>query len=360
MSMTPACAKPHTPVDRRQDPRGDPGCGPVLAAAGGHGGRPPEDGVEQLLGRPERQHRLNREVAVGCADRCRCGEVDSQHGQHERDDGAGERRDGADYGEHCHVRPEHCPQRRRAGNVGRRNDGHPTTVRDKILAAWAQLYDGLNGSSGSTARLMTEVGNRFGRSEVDGEHSEHERDDGTVDGLRRSVGDLGDQHRPVWGTSAGSTILPAALPTKLQTVGSGFVMRKTSGTISVSCSANTATAIKFPTSAYDSTASNTGDYTLSTGGSGELKVSAANAGWYMVEVAFGADQNARAVGYRLSAAMFLNGSLHKIGSTVDYYGSLSTQFPFCAQASFIVYLSASDYITRARCCTASRRSAAFR
>ena len=51
MSMTPACAKPHTPVDRRQDPRGDPGCGPVLAAAGGHGGRPPEDGVEQLLGR---------------------------------------------------------------------------------------------------------------------------------------------------------------------------------------------------------------------------------------------------------------------------------------------------------------------
>lgn len=65
----------------------------------------------------------------------------------------------------------------------------------------------------------------------------------------------------------------------------------------------------------------------------------------MVEVAFGADQNARAVGYRLSAAMFLNGSLHKIGSTVDYYGSLSTQFPFCAKASFIVYLSASDYIT---------------
>ena len=34
---------------------------------------------------------------------------------------------------------------------------------------------------------------------------------------------------------------------------------------------NTATAIKFPTSAYDSTASNTGDYTLSTGGSNELE-----------------------------------------------------------------------------------------
>ena len=126
---------------------------------------------------------------------------------------------------------------------------------------------------------------------------------------------------PCMGNVGGLDDPAGGVADKLQTVGSGFVMRKTSGTISVSCSANTATAIRSsPTSAYDSTASNTGDYTLSTGGSGELKVSAANAGWYMVEVAFGADQNARAVGYRLSAAMFLNGSLHKIGSTVDYYG----------------------------------------
>jgi hypothetical protein len=65
----------------------------------------------------------------------------------------------------------------------------------------------------------------------------------------------------------------------------------------------------------------------------------------MAEVAFGIDQTNRIVGYRLAAALFLNGSLHKIGSTVDYFGSSSGQHPFCAQGAFIVFLNAGDYIT---------------
>lgn len=143
------------------------------------------------------------------------------------------------------------------------------------------------------------------------------------------------------------TIATSRLPSSITTVGSGFIMRKTSGTINVSATANSPVYTRFPTSAYDSIASNTGDYTVSTDGSGYLIVTASNSGWYMVEVSFGIKQVTRVGGYRIAAAMYKGTSPYKIGSTVDYNGGFSAQIPFACQASFIVYLSAGESVTPA-------------
>lgn len=231
-----------------------------------------------------------------------------------------------------------------------------TTVKQRLQKAWASIYDGLNGTTGTAAKVPNDVAvaaaavKSVASSADSAASSAHTRVDGTNTAL-------------FGGTSAASAILAAAvpnisaakitsgtiatsvLPVGVGAVGSGFIMRNTTDSFSVSCSANTPTAIKFTTAFYDSAASGTSDYTLSTGGSGELKVTASNAGWYMVEVAFGIAQTARAVGYRISAALFLNGNIHKSGSTVDYFGSASAQIPFCAQGAFIVYLSPGNYVT---------------
>lgn len=239
------------------------------------------------------------------------------------------------------------------GLLGGSQTATPTTIRDKILAAWAQLFDGLNGSSGSSARLITEVGTAAAAvrstastasTNAATAQASASTAQSTASGAQSAI--AATNTALYGGSSAGSTILPAALPTKLQTLGSGFVMRKTSGTIGVSCSANTATGIRFKTSDYDAAASNTGDYTVTTDGSGRLLVTATVAGWYMVEVAFGIKQTARAVGYRIAAAIYKNsGNMHKVGSTVDYYGSLSAQIPFACQGAFIVYLDGSEYVS---------------
>jgi hypothetical protein len=235
--------------------------------------------------------------------------------------------------------------------------GYPVpTVKARLQKAWASIYDGLNGTTGTPAKVPNDVAIAAAGVKSSAATAEtsaaaaHTKVDSTTTALFGS-------------STPGSSILTAAVPnlpaakitsgtidnarlaTKLTTVGSGFVMRNTTDSINLSCSANTATAIKFTTAFYDSAATSTSDYTTSTGGSGEFKVSAANAGWYMAEVAFGIDQTNRIVGYRLAAALFLNGSLHKIGSTVDYFGSSSGQHPFCAQGAFIVFLNAGDYIT---------------
>lgn len=142
----------------------------------------------------------------------------------------------------------------------------------------------------------------------------------------------------------GGTLGTGVLPSSLTSVGSGFLIQANSGaSANVSCSPNTPGANKFASSLFNSTPSNTGDYTVTTGS--ELKITASNAGWYMVEIAFGIDQTNRVVGYRLAAALFKNGTMYKTGSTVDYYGSLSGNHPFCAQGSFIVYLNSTDYVS---------------
>ncbi len=234
--------------------------------------------------------------------------------------------------------------------------GAPTTVKARVQKVLGALFDAFNGTTGTNAKTVNEV-------YVVGAAVTTQANAGVANAAT-AQGSVNMTNTALFGQStAGSTIITGAvpnlnaskitsgnlskdvLPTKLAEVGSGFVMRKSSGSINVSCSANSPTPIKFPTSAYSSTASNTGDYTLSTGGGGELKVSAANAGWYMVEVAFGLEQQARIIGYRMAAALFLNGSITKVGSTVDYYGSSSTQYPFSCQASFIVYLNTGDYVT---------------
>jgi hypothetical protein len=240
-----------------------------------------------------------------------------------------------------------------AGLLGGAQTATPLTIKDKVLAAWAQLFDGLNGSSGSSARLITEVGTAASAVRSTASMASTNAATAQASASTAQTAASGAQSAIVatntalyGGSSAGSTILPAALPTKLQTLGSGFVMRKTSGTISVSCSANTATGIRFKTSDYDASASNTGDYTVSSDGSGRLLVTATVAGWYMVEVAFGIKQTARAVGYRIAAAVYKNsGNMHKVGSTVDYFGSLSAQIPFACQGAFIVYLDGSEYVS---------------
>jgi hypothetical protein len=230
------------------------------------------------------------------------------------------------------------------------------TVKDKLQLAWSKIFDGLNGTTGSTTKLPADA--YTAAAAVKSNAALGVTNAATADGKAVAINTtLFNQSTP--GSAILTTVVPnlsatkitsgtvdvARLPSTLTTVGSGFIMRKTTGAIDLSCSANTPTGIPFATSSYDSTASNTGDYTLSTGAGGELKVSAANAGWYMVEVAFGIAQTARAVGYRIAAAMYLNGSLHKIGSTVDYFGTFDTQIPFSCQASFIVYLAANDYVT---------------
>jgi hypothetical protein len=227
------------------------------------------------------------------------------------------------------------------------------TVVDRFKEAWSSFWDGLHGSTGSTGKLPSDV--QVAAAAVRSAAATASTNAATAQASASTAQTAasGAQSAIVatntalyGGSSAGSTILPAALPTKLQTLGSGFVMRKTSGTISVSCSANTATGIRFKTSDYDASASNTGDYTVSSDGSGRLLVTATVAGWYMVEVAFGIKQTARAVGYRIAAAVYKNsGNMHKVGSTVDYFGSLSAQIPFACQGAFIVYLDGSEYVS---------------
>lgn len=141
------------------------------------------------------------------------------------------------------------------------------------------------------------------------------------------------------------TIATAQLPNALA-VGSGYITRRTSGTIGLNISASSFTTGKFNYSHYDSSTNfGTTDYSVSSGGSGELKVSAVNAGWYMVEVSIGLQRTARLVTYQISAALFQGGSAEKYGPAVNYAGANSAQIPFCAQGSWIVYLEPDEYVS---------------
>lgn len=231
----------------------------------------------------------------------------------------------------------------------------PATVKTALQKMLGGLFDGFNGTQGTESKSINDVYTASAQVTASAATAQSTASAASTQ--------IDSTNTALFGsTSVGSAILAAAvpnlsagkitsgklsssvLPTGTGAVGSGFLIRKTSGTINVSCSANTVTANKFAASSYDSTPSSTDDYTVSTPG-GELRVTAANPGWYLAEVSFGIKQTTRVVGYRIAPMLFLNGNAHKVGSTVDYDGSLNARIPFAAQAAFIVYLNNGDYVT---------------
>ena len=231
----------------------------------------------------------------------------------------------------------------------------PATVKTALQKMLGGLFDGFNGTQGTESKSINDVYTASAQVTASAVAAQSTASAASTQ--------IDSTNTALFGsTSVGSAILAAAvpnlsagkitsgklsssvLPTGTGAVGSGFLIRKTSGTINVSCSANKVTTNKFAASSYDSTPSSTDDYTVSTPG-GELRVTAANPGWYLAEVSFGIKQTTRVVGYRIAPMLFLNGNAHKVGSTVDYDGSLNARIPFAAQAAFIVYLNNGDYVT---------------
>ena len=221
MSVTPACAKPHTPVDRR--PRMTTGRSwvrSVLATAGGHGGRPPQGGVGNLPGRDldgstETERGLPSDVQTVAA----LAVVDSgSTASTSRTTGAGDAAT-AQTTANTVVRYQTLPSAASQGMLGSATAATRRTVEDEDPGGVEPGYMTENRRTvgRSTARLMTEVGTSSGRGEVGGEHSEHERDDSWSVGLRHQRRRRSRRPAPaLWGTSANRRCLPAALPLKLQ------------------------------------------------------------------------------------------------------------------------------------------------
>ena len=117
-------------------------------------------------------------------------------------------------------------------------------------------------------------------------------------------------------------------------VGSGFRATKASGTQACSNNYNL-----LPNSFFTQEYS-TADYTYTAGTNNKLQVSVS--GWYHIEISLGLTLNSMVTD--MAVALYKNGAANKKTGSVWGVTSILNRGPAGVAGSFIVYLSAGDYI----------------
>ena len=153
------------------------------------------------------------------------------------------------------------------------------------------------------------------------------------------------------GSTVGNQIQVTALPTKLQSVGSGVTLQRTTSNPNPYTTLKVAN-IMMPWGFYD-TNSTSSDFSI-LNVSGTTMVRASNAGWYQVEMAFGMTRAFSNYPWYFNTILFKNSQPIKYGNGVanipltTALGAVYASYvPEVVQSSFIVYLEANEYLAPA-------------
>ena len=226
-----------------------------------------------------------------------------------------------------------------------------STFKTKLQLAWANFWDGLNGTTGTTIKLPSDVrvAGAAVRSTANTGVTNAATADAkavTADGKAVAINQaLFNQATP------GSTIAQSkvanlttdlsAVVDKVERIGSGCkISRVSTGFLTATFGRN-----KFPANWFwDTKNSATADYTVEQSGSPLRptgKITVAYAGWYLVEIGFKVNQASWGT-WQIAPLLYVNGSVNKVGSDASATGvTAGARF---SHSAFIVYLSANQYI----------------